>query len=63
MYDLHAFDSQYMVSLVFNGNIWPSSAALRDVSLQNLSDIDSDLSGSLRINVIASMDSAYMFSY
>ena len=30
--------------LVFNSNIWPNSAALRDISLWNLSDIDIDLS-------------------
>ncbi len=45
-----------MVSLLmFNGNIWPNSAPLQDISFQNLSDLDIDLSRSLKSNVIASM--------
>ncbi len=29
--------------LVFNSNMWPNSAPLRDISLRNLSDLDIDL--------------------
>ncbi len=35
--------------LVFNSNICPNSAALRDISLWNLSDLDIDLSRSLKV--------------
>ena len=40
-----------------------NSAPLRDISFQNLSDLDFDLSMSLRSNVIAPMDSQYVLSY
>ena len=32
-----------------NSNIWPKLAALRDIRLQNLGDIDFDLSRSLKV--------------
>ncbi len=32
-----------------NGNTWPSSAHLRDISLQNLSDLDIDLSMLIKV--------------
>ena len=38
---------------MFTSNIWHTSAPLRDISFQNLSNIDIDLSRSLRSNVIA----------
>ncbi len=38
--------------LIFNSNIWPYSVPLRDIMLRNLRDLDSDLSRSLRSNVI-----------
>ncbi len=38
----------YYFLLVFNSNIWLNSAPLRDISLRNQSDLDIDLSGSLR---------------
>ncbi len=111
MYDLHAFDSPYMVCywclivtyaltllfneilqnlndtdvdlsmspkvkcysviglpkygflLVSNCNTWPNSAPLQDISFQNLSDLDINLSRSLRSNVIAPMDPPYMLPY
>ncbi len=46
---------------MFNSNIWHNSASLRDILLRNLSDLDIDLSrSSVRSNVIAQMDFAYM---
>ncbi len=47
----------YAFQLVFNSNIWPNSAALRDISPQSLSDRHMGLSMSLRSTVIAPMDS------
>ena len=35
--------------LMFNRNIWPNSAPLQDTRLRNLSDIDFDLSRSLKV--------------
>ncbi len=46
---------------MFNSNIWPGSAALRDISFQNLNNLDINLSRSLRSNVITQMDSPYAF--
>ena len=34
---------------MFNSNIWPYSAPLRDIAIQNLSDLDFDFSRSLRV--------------
>ncbi len=39
----------YGFLLMFNSNIWPSSAPLRDIRLQSLSDLDCELSRSLRV--------------
>ncbi len=51
----------YDLLLIFNSNIWPNSAPLRDISFQNLTDLDSDLERSLRANVITPIDSPYMY--
>ncbi len=48
---------------MFNSNIWPNSGPLRDRSFQNLSDLDINLSRSLRLNQIVSLDSPHMLSY
>ena len=34
---------------MFNGNIWSNSAPLRNIRLQNLSDLDFDISRSLKV--------------
>ena len=34
---------------MFNGSMWPNSAPLQDIKLQNVSDLDFDLSRSLKI--------------
>ena len=34
---------------MFNGSIWPNSAPLQDTSLQNVSDLEFDLSRSLKV--------------
>ncbi len=44
-----SLDSPYMLSLMFNSNIWPNSAPLQDIRLQNLSDLEFDLSRSLKV--------------
>ena len=49
----------YAFLFMFNSNIRPNSAPLRDVRFQNLGDLDIDLSRSLRSNVIIPMDSPY----
>ncbi len=36
---------------MFNGNIWTNSAPLQDIRLQNLSDLDFDLSSSLKVKL------------
>ncbi len=53
----------YGFLLLFNNNIWPScnSAPLRDLSFQNLSDLNIELSKLLRSNVITSIYYAYAF--
>ena len=40
-------NSSHCFLLIFNSNIWPNSAALRDINLWYLSDLDNDLSMSL----------------
>ncbi len=46
--------------MLFTSNMWPSSAPVRDISFPNFSDIDFDLSTSLKVNVImVPLDSAY----
>ncbi len=47
---------------MFNGNMCPNSSLLRDISLPNLSDLEFDLSWSLRWNIITLLDS-HMVSY
>ncbi len=42
--------------LVLNSNAWRNSGHLRDIRLQNLSDLGAELSGSLKSNVIAQME-------
>ncbi len=54
--------SMYEFLLVVNSNTWLNSADLRNISLQSLSDLDNDLSRSLKPNVIAPMDSPYMLA-
>ncbi len=55
-------DFPYMVFLfMFNSNIWPNLAPLRDIRLQNLSDHYFDLSRSLKVNVMVLLDSSYMW--
>ena len=34
---------------MFNSNIWPNSTPLQDIRLQNLSDLEFDLSRSLKV--------------
>ena len=34
---------------MFNSNIWPNSVPLQDTKLRNLSDLDVDLSRSLKV--------------
>ncbi len=53
----------YAFLLMFNSNIWPNSARLRDIRFQNKNGLDIDVSRSLGSNVITSMDSPYMRSY
>ncbi len=48
---------------VTNSNTRPNSAPLRDIGLRNRSDLDTDLSRSLKSNVIAPMDSTYILFY
>ncbi len=38
----------YAFLLMLNSNIWPNSAPLQDIRLQNLSDFEMDLSRSLK---------------
>ena len=38
----------YAFLLMFNSNIWPNSTPLQDTKLRNLSDLDLDLSRSLK---------------
>ena len=42
-------NSLYDFLLVFDSKIWPKSAAIRDISLWYVSDIDKDLSRSLEV--------------
>ncbi len=53
----------YAFLLMFNSNIYPNSALLRDIRFQNLSVLDIDLPNSLRSNIITPMDSPYMLYY
>ena len=46
-----------------NSNIGPNLAPLRDIRLWNPSDLDFDLSMSLRSKAMLSLDSPYMVSY
>ncbi len=50
----------YSFLLMFNSNIGPKQALLRDIRLQNLGDLEFDLS---RSNVNVPLDSPYMVSY
>ena len=53
----------YDFLLILSANIWRNSAPLRDISFQNLIDLDSELERSLGSNVLTLMDSPYMVSY
>ena len=48
----------YGFLVVSDSNMWHNSAPLRDISFQNLSDLDFDIS---RSNVMVSLDSIYGF--
>ncbi len=48
---------------VYNDNIWPNSARLRDVRLQNLNDLDFDLSMSLKVKFTCAVGLPYTTSY
>ena len=45
----HTIGFPYGLLLLFNSNIWPISAPLRDIRLQSLSDLNFDLSRSLKV--------------
>ena len=47
--------------LVFNSQIWPHGATLREISLQNLSDIDFDFSRSLKVVYDSAMQLDYLY--
>ena len=47
--------------IISNSHIWPTSSVLRDISLQNLSGFEIDLSGLLRYNIIIPLDSHIWF--
>ena len=54
----------YIFLLIFNSNIWPNSAPLQDIRLQNLSDLDFDLPRSLKVECDGVIGfSIYMVSY
>ena len=42
----------YAFLLMFNRNIWPNPAPLRDIMLRNLSDLHFDLSRSHKVKVV-----------
>ena len=50
----------YMDSLMFNSNIWLNSAHLQDIKLQNLNDLDFDLSMSLKVKCNGAIGLAHM---
>ena len=39
----------YDFLLMVNGNIWPNTASLQDIRLRNLSDLEFDISRSLKV--------------
>ncbi len=47
---------------MFNSNLWPNSATLQDLMRRNPSDLDYNLQGHPRSNVIVSLLSPYMVS-
>ncbi len=56
-----SLDSSFMIyygSLI--SNVWPNSAPLRDISLRKRSDLEFDLSRSLKLNVIKPMDTLWL---
>ncbi len=42
-------DLPYGFLLMVNSNIWPNTGLLRDISLENMSDLEFDLSRSLKV--------------
>ena len=46
-----------------NSNVWPNAAPLQEIRLRNLSDLDFDLSMSLKIKWMVSLDTPYMIPY
>ena len=53
----------FIIFLLMFNNTWPNSAPLRDIRLQNVSDLDIDLLRSLRSNVTMLLESSHMISY
>ncbi len=51
----------YDFPLLFNNNIWPILASLRDLGFQNLECIDIEFSRSLRSNVTILFDYPYIW--
>ncbi len=47
---------------MFISNIWPNSAPVQDIRCRNLSDLDYDLQGHSRSNVMVSLGSPYIVS-
>ena len=50
---------------MFNSNIWPNSAPLQNIMLQNMSDLNFDLSRSLKVkcDVIGLSIYGFLFIY
>ncbi len=55
--------SIYGFLLMFNSNILPNKALLRDITVQNMSDLEFDLSKSFKVNLMVQLDSPYIRSY
>ncbi len=47
---------------MFNTNIWPKSAPLRDIRFEQMNDLDIDSSRSLGSNVVTPMDSQLIYA-
>ena len=54
---------KYYFLLMFNGNIWHNQAPLEDIWPQHLSDLDYDLSRSLKVKYDGASGVPYMVSY
>ncbi len=59
-----SLDSPMVSHYYLVSNLWPVLDPLRDIGIHNFSDLDIDLSRSLRSNgIILKLDSPYMFCY